>query len=284
MSDLPVSIAALGLHPIKSCGALAPREALLLETGLELDRAWMLVDTEGRMLTQREWPRLALVVPTLRRDDLLLRAPGMLALHLSLDAVEAPTRARVWDDEVAAYDMGALAAQWFSDFLGMRCRLVRFDPAQTRRSDPRWTGSDVVAGTQFADAFAMLVASTASLADLNRRLEAAGSPPVGRERFRANLWLDGLEPWDEDHVSEVSLDTDDGPVRLGLVKPCGRCGIPNVDPATGEPGAEPGRTLAGFRADPRIDGAISFGVNAIVLDGVERMLRVGQAGRATRAF
>jgi uncharacterized protein YcbX len=243
----------------------------------------MVVDEGGRMLTQREWPRLALVRPTMRHDDLVLRAPGMLALHLSLDAVESPTRVQVWDDEVAAYDMGALAAQWFTDFLGRPCRVARFDPDHSRRSDPHWTGA-FEAGTQFADAFALLVASTASLADLNRRLETAGSPAVGRDRFRANLWLDGLEPWDEDHVSEVSLDTDDGLVRLGLVKPCGRCGIPNVDPATAVPGAEPGRTLAGFRSDRRIDGAISFGINAIVLDGVERVLRVGQRGRATLRF
>jgi uncharacterized protein YcbX len=45
------------------------------------------------------------------------------------------TRARVWDDEVKAYDMGALAAQWFSDFLGQAARLVRFDPEQKRLSD-----------------------------------------------------------------------------------------------------------------------------------------------------
>ncbi|MEP7283444.1 MAG: MOSC N-terminal beta barrel domain-containing protein [Rubrivivax sp.] len=283
MNDLNITLAALGLHPIKSCGALAPTEALLIETGLELDRAWMVVDADGEMLTQREWPRLALVRPTLRQDDLRLRAPGMLALHLALDAVEAPTRVRVWRDEVAAFDMGALAAQWFSDFLGQPCRLARFDPAHARPSDPRWTG-DVDAGTQFADAFALLVASTASLADLNRRLAAVGAPPVERERFRANLWLDGLEPWDEDHIDELVLHTADGPVRLRLVKPCGRCGIPNVDPATAEPGAEPGRTLAGFRSDARIDGAISFGMNAIVLDGVERLLRVGQTGHATLRF
>jgi uncharacterized protein YcbX len=107
---------------------------------------------------------------------------------------------------------------------------------------------------------------------------------VERERFRANLWLDGLEPWDEDHIDELVLHTADGPARLRLVKPCGRCGIPNVDPTTAEPGAEPGRTLAGFRSDARIDGAISFGMNAVVLGGVEHLLRVGQTGHATLRF
>jgi uncharacterized protein YcbX len=104
---------------------------------------------------------------------------------------------------------------------------------------------------------------------------------VGPERFRANLVLDGLEAFDEDHLDEIVLDAEGGPVRLKLVKPCSRCGIPNVDPATGEPGSEPGRTLAGFRADARLGGAITFGMNAIVLEGADRLLRVGQHGRAS---
>ncbi|MBI3155985.1 MAG: MOSC N-terminal beta barrel domain-containing protein [Burkholderiales bacterium] len=283
MSDLQVTLARLGLHPVKSCGALAPREALVVETGLEFDRAWMVVDEHGTMLTQRRWPRMALVRPTMRRDDVVLRAPGMLALHLSLDAVEAPTRVRVWDDIVRAYDMGDLAAQWFSDFLGLRCRLARFDPDEKRVSDRAWTG-EAEGQAAFADAFALLVISNASLAELNRRLAAGGHAPVGIERFRPNLVLDGLEAFDEDHVDEIVFDADGGPVRIRLVKPCVRCGIPNVDPARGEPGGEPGRTLAAFRADPRMGGGITFGMNAIVLDGVERMLRVGQAGAATLKF
>ena len=283
MSDLHVTLAGLGLHPVKSCAALAPREALVVETGLEFDRAWMVVDEHGEMLTQRRWPRMALVRPTMRRDDVVLRAPGMLALHLSLDAVEAPTRVRVWDDVVKAYDMGDLAAQWFSDFLGLRCRLARFDPDDKRISDRAWTG-EAEGQAAFADAFALLVISSASLAELNRRLAAGGLAPVGLERFRPNLVLDGLEAFEEDFVDEIVFDAEGGPVRIRLVKPCVRCGIPNVDPATGEPGVEPGRTLAAFRADAAMGGGITFGMNAIVLDGVERVLRVGQTGQATLKF
>jgi uncharacterized protein len=283
LSDLECRIAALHLHPVKSCGGVAVDEALVIETGLEFDRAWMLVDAAGEMLTQRDLPTLALVKPTLRHHDLILRAPGMLALHLALDRVEAATRARVWGDEVKAYDMGALAAQWFSDFCGTPLRLVRFDPEQRRLSDRRWTGA-VEAENAFSDGFPLLVANRASLADLNARLSARGAAPVGMERFRPNLVLEGLAAWEEDHVDLLSIDTPDGPLRLKLVKPCVRCTIPGVDPATGVQGTEPGDTLAGFRADARVDGGITFGVNAIVLDGVEHTLRVGQAVRATIAF
>jgi uncharacterized protein YcbX len=283
MSDLPVTLQSMYLYPVKSCAGIAVREALVIETGLELDRAWMVVDEHGEFLSQRELPRMALVTSTLRTNDLVLRAPGMLALHLSLDAVEAPCRVRVWDDEVRAYDMGDLAAKWFGDFLGRQVRLVRFDPEHKRLSEPRWSGG-VEAQAAFSDGFALLVVSTASLAELNRRLAERGQPPVGIERFRPNLVLDGLDAHGEDFVDTLTLDTDDGPVVLKLTKPCARCSIPNVDPASAATGTEPGDTLATYRADARLNGAITFGMNAVVARGIEHLLKAGARGRATIAF
>ena len=281
MTDsIDCSIAALNLHPIKSCAGIAVDEALLIETGLQLDRAWMVVDARGDKLTQRELPRMALIRITLRGDDMVLRAPGMLALHVSLDAVEAPTRAQIWRDEVKAYDMGALAAQWFSDYLGQPARLVRFDPEQKRLSDPHWTGA-VAAENAFADAFPLMLTSTASLADLNQRLVAQGLTPVTMDRFRANLVLDGIQAYDEDHLDEITIDAEGSPVRLKLVKPCTRCTIPSVDPQTGVQGQQPGDTLAGYRADARVGGGITFGMNAVILEGFDRVLRLGQRGAAT---
>ena len=181
------------------------------------------------------------------------------------------------------YSHEPLAAQWFSDFCGRPLRLVRFDPEQRRLSDRKWTGT-VEAENAFSDGFPLLVANSASLADLNARLAARGVAPVGMERFRPNLVLDGLAPWEEDHVDEIAIATPEGTLRLKLVKPCARCTIPSVDPATGVQGHEPGDTLAGFRADARVDGAVTFGMNAVVLEGVEHTLRVGQAARVTLAF
>ena len=286
MSDLACTVSALFVHPVKSCAGIAVQEALLVETGLDLDRAWMVVDGQGNMFTQRELPRMALVQPTLKGSEMVLRAPGMLALHVRLDTVEAATRVRVWDDVVKAYDMGALAAQWFSDFLAPGAgglRLVRFDPDERRLSDPQWTG-DLQAENAFTDGYPLLVANSASLADLNQRLAGRGGAPATMQRFRPNLVLDGLQPYDEDHIDEIAIETATGPVRLRLVKPCTRCTIPNVDPTTAATGHEPGDTLAGYRADPRVKGGITFGVNAVVVEGFERTLRVGQVGRASLRF
>src|SRR3954462_3902316 len=102
--DVTTRIARLFVYPVKSCAGVEVTEALLTDTGLDLDRAWMVVDAQGEFVTQRELPRMALVKVQLKHHEVVLRAPGMLALHLAIDAVEQPARVRVWDDEVPAFD------------------------------------------------------------------------------------------------------------------------------------------------------------------------------------
>jgi MOSC domain-containing protein len=286
--DLQARIARLFVYPVKSCAGVELTETLLIETGLEFDRAWMVVDEAGEFVTQRELPRMALIRPQLRHTEMVLRAPGMLALHIAFDRVEAPARVRVWNDEVAAYDMGDLAAQWFSDFLSepgnpRKLRMARFDPEQRRLSSLKWTGG-IEALNQFADGFPLLVASEGSLAELNARLVTAGHPAVGIERFRPNVVLAGIEVHDEDRVDSLHIATGEGEVSLRPVKPCARCPIPDIDPATGLSSPEVGDTLRTYRADARLDGAITFGMNAIVLQGVEHALRVGQPVGANLRF
>lgn len=281
--DTAVSLESVHVYPVKSCAGTTPAGALLVETGFDLDRAWMVVDPAGELVTQRELPRMALVRPTLKGEEMILRAPGMLALHVALDRVEAACTVRVWNDTVAAFDMGPLCAQWFSDFLGRPLRLARFDPEVRRLANRQWTGA-IEAETSFQDAFPLLVASSASLAEVNRRLAVAGEAPVTMARFRPNLVLGGLDAHGEDHLDEIVFETAEGPVRLKLVKPCARCPIPDVDPASGIPGHAVGDVLAQYRANRRLDGALTFGMNAVIVEGIDRTLSAGMAGRATFAF
>jgi uncharacterized protein YcbX len=286
--DLQATIARLFVYPVKSCAGVELPEALLTETGLEFDRAWMVVDAEGEFVTQRQLPRMALIKPQMKQMEVVLRAPGMLALHLAFDKVEKPVRVRVWKDEVAAYDMGDIAAQWFSDFLSepgkpQKLRLVRFDPEHKRLSSLDWTDG-VEATNQFADGYPLLVASEGSLAELNERLAAAGHDAVGIERFRPNIVLAGIESHDEDRVDALHIETAEGEAELKPVKPCTRCPIPDIDPATGVSSPEVGDMLRTYRADARVDGRITFGMNCIVLQGVEHMLKVGQAVGANYRF
>ena len=285
-TPLPLTIEQLWVYPIKSCAGVRLAQAELLPTGLLWDRTWMVVDQRGEFLSQRELPRLALVRPRFRLGQLELQAPGMLSLHLALDAAEAPCKVRVWDDELDAYDMGDVAAQWFSDFLladrpqlGLRLRLVRFDPDCVRPSDVRWTGG-IQAPNTFSDGYPLLVVSQASLDDLNERLAARGEPPVGIERLRANLVIGGVYPHDEDRMERIDFLADgvpaDAPLAtLQLVKPCARCSIPDVDPATGVPDGRLSPVLRTYRQDRRLMGAVTFGMNAIVRRGVGQMLHEG---------
>jgi uncharacterized protein len=282
-SELNATIARIFVYPVKSCAGVEVQEALLIETGLEFDRAWMVVDAQGDFVSQRELPRMALIRPQLKHYEMILRAPGMLALHVALDAVEKPVSVQVWSDAVKAYDMGDTAAQWFSDFLGRTVRLVRFDPEQKRLSDPRWTG-DVQAENQFSDGFPLLVLSEASVTAFNQKLTAAGHAAVGVERFRPNIVLAGLEAHDEDGLDVLRIATSDGFASIKSVKPCPRCPIPNVDPVTALSSPEVGDTLQTYRSNPVVGGAVSFGVNAVLLDGIEHSLRVGQSVQASLRF
>jgi uncharacterized protein YcbX len=282
-NEVPVSLRSVHVYPVKSCAGVQPRDALLVETGFDLDRAWMVTDRDFAFVTQRELPRMALIQPTLKSEEMVLRAPGMLALHIALDRVEASCRARVWNDVVGAFDMGDLCAQWLSDFLGRPLRLVRFDPEQRRVADRKWTGT-LDADTSFQDGFPLLVVSGASLDELNRRLGAIDVPAVTLSRFRPNLVLDGLDAHGEDHLDELVFDSAEGMVRLKLVKPCARCPIPDVDPLTAEPGHAVGDVLATYRADARLGGALTFGMNAVVVEGFDRRLAAGQHGRASYRF
>ena len=281
--DVRATVARLFVYPVKSCAGIELREAELTETGFDLDRAWMVVDAQGEFVTQRQLPRMALIRPQLRTHDVVLRAPGMLALHLAIDTVEEPVRVKLWGAELPAYDMGAVAAQWFTDFLGQPLRLVRFDPEVRRLASLEWT-QGAEAQTQFADGYPLLVASTASLDLLNEKLAAAGHAPVTMERFRPNIVLDGLDAHDEDRLDLLRIATAEGEVVLRPVKPCPRCPIPNVDPATGETEPTVMDTLQGYRRNDIVGGAVSFAMNAIVVEGFEKTLRVGDAARADFRF
>ena len=277
----------LNLYPIKSCAGIALREATLTSAGLMVDhiydREWMVVDERGEFLTQRTHPKLALVTPRIKADTLELRAPGMLRLEIPLglpDPDEAKTlQVRVWEDTVEAYDCDETTAAWFSNFLGTPCRLARFHAKAKRLASDKWTG-EVEAPTLFADAFPLLVISEGSLADLNGKLKAQGRDALPMNRFRPNLVVGGIAAFEEDFAASFRI----GDAVLKPVKPCSRCNVPSVDQGTGVPGPDPLDIMQSYRANPQLDGALTFGMNTIVLEGEGQVLRVGQEIGVELAF
>ncbi len=271
----PISIAGLYVYPVKSCRGTEIEESLLLDTGLEHDREWMVVTPQGRFLTQREEPRLALVDVDLDPRRLRLVSTGQGSVEVSVESRGASVEVVVWRDRCRALDAGDAAANWLSGVLGRSVRLVRFDPAARRRSDPAWTG-DVAAYSQFSDGFPLLAISRASLDDLNSRLPQ----PLPVNRFRPNLVLDGLPPYGEDRMGDLVA----GGLRLRTVKPCIRCKITTTDQRTGTvDGEEPLHTLKTYRWNARMHG-IAFGQNVIVVEGAGSNLRRGLELRAEADF
>ena len=255
-------------YPVKSCRGVRHERVRMDVTGLADDRHWMLVRPNGRFVTQRELPRMALVLTALDDGALTLNAPGRAPLRVPRLANAATLDVTVWKFDGRGIDCGDEAAAWISDYLETPLRLVRFDPAAPRVCSPEWTPG-ATAVTEFSDGFPMLVISRASLAELNSRLPK----PLPMERFRPNLVIDGVAAYDEDRIHELRADG----VIIRVVKPCMRCSITTTDQQTGErDGVEPLQTLKTFRFDSQQHG-VAFGQNAIPIEGVGRELRVGQA-------
>jgi uncharacterized protein YcbX len=288
---MPV-LSDITLYPIKSCGGIVLQEATLTGYGLMseqvYDREWMVVDPQGRCVTQREFPRMALIAPRITEQALEVRAPGMPALRIPLampsDADAGPGQAagvqvQVWDDTVLAYDCDEQTAAWFTQAVGTPCRLARFHAGAVRPVSDKWTGG-VASRTKFSDGYPVLVAGSASLGDVNDRLLAAGRAAIPMNRFRPNLVIAGIEAFEEDYAESYQI----GAAVLKPVKPCSRCPMPSVDQTTGQFGPDPLDILQSYRAKPEVDGAICFGMNAIVIAGDGERLQVGQAVDVTLAF
>jgi hypothetical protein len=273
------TLAELNIYPVKSCAGIALREATVTPAGLMsehiYDREWMVVDAQGNFLTQRDYPQMATIVPRIKSETLELRAPGMLTLDIPLDLPDpddAPTvNVKVWDDTAKAYDCDDITATWFSKVLGMPCRLVRFHPHAKRIANTKWTDG-LEAPTFFSDGYPILVISDASLADLNEKLQAQGRAPLPMNRFRPNVVVSGIGAFEEDYARTIRI----GDAVLKPVKPCPRCPIPSIDQSTGIVGPSPLDILQTYRADPKVGGGLAFGMNAILLQGENQVLRVGQ--------
>ncbi len=289
------TISELFIYPIKSCAGIALREARLLATGLEYDRCWMVTDPAGAMLTQRAYPRMALIKVELGAQHLVIRAPGMSELRTPLEAaqldVPLAVQTEVWGDAAYGLDTGEASAAWFSSFLGVPARLLRFNPERERIVDPEYTQRVGGATTHFADGFPLLVIGQASLDDLNQRLNGKGAPSIPIDRFRPNVVVAGLDAYEEDYAETLKVEGGSNAgegVQLQLVKLCARCPIPTIDQAKGAPDPhwpnEPTDTMSTYRAKAQRNGALTFGNNALVASGAGAWLRVGQAVEAELGF
>jgi len=256
-----IQLTSLIYYPIKACRGTVLDAARVERMGLENDRRMMVVTPDGKFLTQREYPKLALVRPTLEADNLTLNAPNMDLLCMTLEKSGDAIPVDIWESRgVQAIDQGKRAADWFSEWLGAEVRLVHIaDGYQRSITKFAVTEND---HTGFADGYPILIISEESLADLNSRLERQ----IPMDRFRPNLVVKGCGPFDEDGWKRISI----GEVELAVVKPCDRCVVTTIDKETLEKSKEPLKTLSTYRNQAQ--GAM-FGQNVIPLN--EGRLKLG---------
>ena len=267
-------LSGLFTHPVKSLRASAVASASVDPLGLTDDRRFMVVDESGRFLTQRTMPRMALVATALTPDTLTLshESAGSIAVPRASEP-HAPLRSvTVWQSEgLLAEDCGDPPASWLSDFLRVKCRLVRIGREFER---PVLKPGKARAGDRvnFADGYPFLVISEASLADLNDRLVTQGEEPVPMNRFRPNLEVSGCPAFAEDTWARFQI----GPIVFRAGGPCGRCVVTTTDQFTAERGREPLRTLAAYRRDASDPTGVNFGQN-LFHETKSGPLRVGDA-------
>ena len=246
-----IQVSSLHVYPIKSCRGISLGEAEVTATGFADDRQWLVVDRNGVFMTQRDWPALARVSVVVAEGGLSIQVDGMALLDVEVpDPTASVYPVTIWKDDCRVVTAGSAAAEWFTDFLGAPCRLVRMPDSTVRQVDLGYAEEGDRVG--FADGFPFLLISQASLDELNGRLDE----PVSMDRFRPNIVVEGCAPHAEDDWLNVTM----GEVGFRVVKPCARCVITTTDQVTGAREREPLRTLATYR---RIGRKVLFGQNLI---------------------
>lgn len=255
------------VYPVKSLAGFTPHTWALTPRGLQYDRRWMLVDANGKFLSQRMLPRMASFDAIVADGRLLIKERNNPDNPLLLTLEEATTgdacSVTVWDDTVQALAIAEpRASEWLSSRLGQEAHLVYMPDESKRPVDPKYAhnGEQV----SFADGFPYLIAQESSLNELSSRMGWS----VEMRRFRPNLVISGGMPWEEDTWKEVDI----GSERFLTPKPCARCVMVNVHPETAEKGQEPLRTLSQFR---NVGNKVIFGMNACLQSTVSGFVSMG---------
>ncbi|HEX5171680.1 MAG TPA: MOSC domain-containing protein, partial [Cyclobacteriaceae bacterium] len=224
----------------------------VLKKGLNFDRRWMLVDKNNLFMTQRVFPKMALFKPFFDGERLIIRFDSD-QIELPADSSTNMLEAQIWSDMVTTYEVSYRHSQWFSERMGVNCKLVFFPEENTRPVDSLYAIDRDQ--TSLSDAFPFLIIGQRSLDDLNKRLDS----PVPMNRFRPNFVFTGGQPYEEDTWKEMTI----GNNRFVGVKRCSRCALTTVNQDTGEKGVEPLKTLSTYRT---IENKTYFGQNLIALD------------------
>ncbi|MRX44461.1 MOSC domain-containing protein [Agromyces kandeliae] len=250
-----MQVTRLRVYPVKSFAGRDVTSAVVRPWGLESDRRWGVVEPDGTPVTARERNALlGLTAEPLADGGLLLAAPGD-AEPLRVDPPYGAAPIPVGHSrQREALPAGDEADAWLTERMRMPLRLV-WQPDPSQRAVNPAHGGRPGDGLTLADAGPLLLASEASLAQLNA-WTPDDVPPLDVVRFRPNVVVDGDAPFAEDAWTQVRI----GGVRFHFGEVCDRCVMTTIDPETLARGKEPIRTLARHR---KWDGATWFGIRLV---------------------
>lgn len=260
--------------PLKGTSLVEVDEANLGPTGIKNDRRWLVIDANAgnRFVAQRGGsrsqgiavPQICTITPRVEDGQLVLAGPRMKSFKVPrVEEVpyEELVPVRIWDEECFAEPVDPEADNWINTYLsryrpGGNYRIVQM-PAQSTR---RRRGLP----TSFVDASHVLVISQASFDELNRRLKLKGHLPLGWDRLRPNLVIDGCAEHAEDVPEFLQIG---GATFLGGTL-CARCGATTIVQSTGKSGGkEPLVELAKYRQVIPGSKEVAFGRNLTWLSG-----------------
>ncbi|CAF1440802.1 unnamed protein product [Rotaria sordida] len=203
-----MNVKELRIYPIKSCGGVKVQEALITRYGLALpsdsriyDRRWMIVKN-GRHLSQRVLPRMALIQPSFVKDGLLLQAPNMPDLFIPINPLPKEIMdCYCWDEPIFGLRYDDNISHWFRTYFQSddKIDLVIFDEKQFQaRSSQNKPDFPNVAQDHdvsvYHDVCPIHLCSLESVTNLNTRLEKK----IKIYNFRPNIIVtDGDEPYAE---------------------------------------------------------------------------------------
>ncbi len=248
-----LSISHLYVYPIKSLGGIELARARLTDRGIEHDRRWMLVNEDNRFLTQREFPKMALLRTAIHGNELTVYEKGNEVDKINLNLYPTGNElinVQVWVDTCEAIQMSDEVNQWFSQKLNQVCKMVYMPDVSKRGVDDGYALQDDLTG--FSDGFPVLMIGEASLDDLNSKLEKQ----LPMNRFRPNIVFTGGKPFEEDSMKHFQING----IDFYAVKPCARCVVTTTDQETGITSKEPLKTLASYRTG---NNKVYFGQNIL---------------------
>ena len=249
------TVSSIFISPVKSLALLKPKSVTVGYSGIVEDRRFHLVDSEGRLLTQRQKGCLALVQArySVDSEELTLQFPDGSCLEGQTELGEALATV-IWGRKVSGREVVGEWSARLSSFCDSPVRLVKTDAP----------------GDSY-DEYPVSLLSQASIDRLGDYLIenlASGSgdtPKFEGRRFRPNFLIDGCSPHEEDFwlggVVQIGSD-----LRVKLMAPDPRCAITTLDPDTGERDFNVPKLLQRYRPN---SSAPYFGVyGSVVATGV----------------